>query len=34
MLGVAGREAGKDPFDIIADPNFGPIQRIFFKKIK
>jgi hypothetical protein len=21
---------GRDPFDIIADPNFGPIQRIFY----
>jgi hypothetical protein len=30
MLGVGGRETGKDPFDIIADPYFGPIQRIFF----
>jgi len=31
MLGVGGRETGKDPIDIIADLNFGPIQRIFLK---
>jgi hypothetical protein len=25
---------GKDPFDIIADPNFGPIQRILILILK
>jgi len=25
---------GRDPFDIIADPNFGPIQRILILILK
>jgi hypothetical protein len=31
-VSVGGREWGKNQFDIIAYPNFGPIQRFFLKK--